>query len=364
MTSYFDPITLGDLELPHRIWMPPMTRARATADGVPTPEMAEYYRQRAGAGLIVAEGTYVNDYTCAFDHAPGLYTPEQVAAWKPVTQAVHDAGGRIFVQLWHCGRAGALGTLDGREPLSPSGVNDDLDKVDVWGLLANGRYVKVCATPSRAMTHVEIQSTIRDFGTAAKNAKEAGFDGVEIHAANGYLPHQFLSPTINKRTDEYGGSAENRARFVLEIFDALRETFPAGRIGVRLSPVVDYNNTRDPNPEETYSVLARALNEKEAGYLHIADQNGWGGKPEMDRVLSIVRPNYDGIIVANGAVTLERGAELLADGTAQAISFGRGFFANPDLVKRIRTGAEIAPVRDTGWYATGTDGYTDYPTLK
>jgi NADPH2 dehydrogenase/N-ethylmaleimide reductase len=363
MTNYFDPLRIGDFALPHRILMAPMTRARASADGVPTPEMSVYYAQRATAAAIVSEGIYVNDHTCAFERAPGLYTGEQVEAWKPVTEAVHRSGGRIIAQLWHCGRAGSSGTLQGRQPLSPSGINNDLDKVDVWALLANGNYVKIAATRSREMTLAEIESTIDDFGKAASNARLAGFDGVEIHAANGYLPHQFLSPSINHRTDEYGGSAENRTRFVLEIFGALTQSYPVSRIGVRMSPYCDYNNTRDPDPVETYTELALRLTEKRAGYIHLADQNGWGGEPELDRMLDIVRPNFSGVIIANGALTLERGAELLSSGRVQAISFGRGFMANPDFVERVRRGVPIADVSMTGWYATGTRGYTDYPSL-
>lgn len=364
MATYFEPLQLGDLRFANRIWMPPMTRARATERGVPVPLMAEYYRQRASAGLIISEGTYINAESCAFDRAPGIYTDEQIEMWKPVTDAVHDAGGRIFCQLWHCGRIGTLGLLGGREPLSPSGVNDDLPQIDIWGLLANGNYVKLAATPSRAMTIEDIERTVSDYGKAAANARRAGFDGVEIHAANGYLPHQFLSPTINVRQDRYGGSPENRARFLLEAFEAIAAEYPRTRIGVRVSPFASYNNTRDPDPALTYSDLARRLDAVGAGYIHGADQNGWFGKSDLDRMLDLLRPNFKGVIVANGAITPKKGASLLETGTAQAITFGRPFMANPDLVERIERGAEIAEPRPTGWYAAGPHGYTDYPTLK
>ena len=364
MPSYFDPLSIGDLTFANRIWMPPMTRARATEAGVPVDLMVEYYRQRASAGLVITEGTYVNAETCAFDRAPGIFTEQQVEKWKPVTSTVHDAGGKIFCQLWHCGRIGTLGLLGGKEPPSPSGINDDLPMIDVWGLLANGQYVKVAATPSRAMTLDDIKRTIGDFGKAAANARKAGFDGVEIHAANGYLPHQFLSPTLNVRDDEYGGSIERRARFLLDVLAAAAEEYPRTQIGVRISPFASYNNTRDPDPETTYADLARRLEVAGVGYIHAADQNGWFGKSDLDRMLNLLRPNFSGAIVANGAITPEKGAALLAAGTAQAVTFGRPFIANPDLVERIRLGAEIAEPLPFGWYAIGPKGYTDYPPLE
>jgi NADPH2 dehydrogenase/N-ethylmaleimide reductase len=360
VADFFDTMQVGDLRIPNSIWMAPMTRARATVDGVPTPIMREYYAQRASAGVIVTEGTYVNDDTCGFDHVPGIYTQVQREAWKPITEAVHKNGGRIFLQLWHCGRVGATGTLKGREPPSPSGVNDDLDQVNVWALLANGSYVRITATPSRAMTLDEVERTIEDFGSAAANAKAAGFDGVEIHAASGYLPHQFLTPTLNRREDIYGGSPENRSRFVLDVFDAIRASYSADRIGVRVSPFAHYNNTRDPDPVETYTVLTKRLQRKGVGYIHAADQNGWFGKPDMDRIIEIIRPNYEGVIVANGGLTVESGAALLTTGRVNAISYGRAYIANPDLAERLRAGAKLAEPKQTGWYATGRDGYTDY----
>jgi N-ethylmaleimide reductase len=361
MASYFDSLRVGDLELANRIWMPPLTRARATADGVPVALMAEYYRQRATAGLIISEGTYVSSDTCGFDRAPGIFTADHVNAWTCATRAVHDEGGRIFCQLWHCGRIGAAGLLGGRQPLSPSGVNDDLDALDVYGLLDKGPYVKIAATPSREMTGEDIARTVADFARAARNAKAAGFDGVEIHAANGYLPHQFLSPTLNRREDNYGGCIENRARFVIDIFEAIAAELPRGRIGVRVSPYASYNNTRDPDPHTTYSDLARRLDRAGAGYLHFADMDGWFGNSKLDLIMEALRPNYRGPIVANGGISVAQGAELLATGNAQAITFGRGFLANPDLVARISHGADIATPRSEGWYAAGALGYTDYP---
>lgn len=364
MATYFDPLQIGDLTLVNRIWMPPLTRARATRGGVPVPLMAEYYSQRASAGLIVTEGTYVTEETCAFDRAPGIFANEQVEAWKRVTDAVHARGGRIFCQLWHCGRIGAAGLLGGRDPLSPSGVNDDLALLDVYGLLENGNYVKIAATPSSAMSADDVARAIASYGRAAGNARRAGFDGVEIHAANGYLPHQFLSPTLNRREDKYGGSTGNRARFVMDVFEAVAAELPRSRIGVRVSPFASYNNTRDPDPAITYADLARRLDNAGAGYLHAADQNGWLGKPDLDRMLDLLRPNFRGAIIANGAIGVAKGAALLAAGVAEAIAFGRWFIANPDLVERIARSAGIAEPRQTGWYAAGANGYTDYPFLR
>lgn len=364
MTTYFDPLKIGDLEMSNRIWMPALTRARATADGVPVEVMAEYYRQRATAGLIISEGTYVNTDTCGFEMVPGLFNAAQVEAWKPVTDAVHDEGGKIFCQLWHCGRIGAAGLLGGREPLSPSGVNDDLAMLDVYGLLANGNYVKLAATPSRAMTADDISRTIADFGKAAANAKAAGFDGVEIHAANGYLPHQFLSPVLNTRDDAYGGSMENRARFVMDVFAAAAAELSAGRVGVRVSPYAAYNNTRIEDKHAVFSDLAARLDKAGAGYLHFADMNGWFGYPDLGKILEALRPNFSGPIIANGGITVEQGADLLATGQVQAVAFGRAFLANPDLVTRIAKNAAVADPRPVGWYATGALGYTDYPALS
>lgn len=364
MTTYFDPLKIGDLDLPNRIIMPPLTRSRATEDGVPVDIMATYYRQRATAGLIISEGTYVNKNAVGFERAPGLYTTEQVAAWKPVTEAVHDEGGRIFCQLWHCGRVGATYIMGGQAPLSPSGVNDDPGLIDPYAKLENGSYVKIAPTPSREMTVDEIKATIADYATTAKNAIEAGFDGVEIHAANGYLPNQFLCDRLNTRTDQYGGSVENRARFIVEIFEAIAEHLPSSKIGIRFSPYAAYNNSLPSDPEAIYGHLAAEMERLGAAYVHFADMNGWFGFPDLDKILAVLRPNYSGPIIANGGITVDQGAELLATGRVDAIAFGRGFFANPDLVARIAKGAPIADAPNGGWYARGEADYTDFPTME
>jgi 2,4-dienoyl-CoA reductase-like NADH-dependent reductase (Old Yellow Enzyme family) len=363
MATYFDALKIGDLELPNRIIMPPLTRARSTRDGVPVDIMAKYYSQRATAGLIISEGTYVNKNAVGFELVPGVYNKEQVEAWKPITAAVHDAGGRIFCQLWHCGRVGATYIMGGNPPLSPSGVNDDLGVIDPYAKLENGSYVKIAPTPSRPMTLDDIKRTVDDYAQAGANATEAGFDGVEIHAANGYLPNQFLCERLNTPDDAYGGSVEDRSRFIVEIFEAISQHLSAGTIGIRFSPYALYNNARPSDPHEIYSYLAGRMEKFGAAYIHFADMNGWFGSPDLEKILEALRPNYSGPIIANGGITTEQGAEFLAKGRVQAISFGRGFFANPDLVTRIKNRAPIVEAPAGGWYSRGEHDYTDFPTM-
>jgi 2,4-dienoyl-CoA reductase-like NADH-dependent reductase (Old Yellow Enzyme family) len=361
MSSLFDRFRLGDLDLDNRLVMAPLTRARAGNGDVPTDLMADYYAQRASAGLLISEATNVSPMSRPFDRAPGIYTEEQVEGWRRVTRKVHNAGGRIFSQLWHGGRVGAIGLLDWRQPISPSGFNDDIESLNVWGLLANGNYVRVTATPSRAMTNEEIHSTVSEYGQAAKNAIAAGFDGVEVHAASGYLPHQFLSARVNRRTDEYGGSVANRVRFLREIIDAIAEVVPLSRVGVRISPYAAYNGALDSHVEETYAYVADFLNERQVAYLHIADTNGWFGAPDLDKILGIVAPKFKGVVIANGGISAETANSLIEEERVQLVAFGRHFISNPDLVERLRTGAPLNPFQEKGMYAGGEEGYTDYP---
>jgi len=344
--------------------MAPMTRSRADERGVINSSASEYYGSRASAGLIITEGINVGPKSNAFDRAPGLWTEEQTEAWKAVVGRVHEEGGRIVAQLWHGGRASARGLLSDDQPLSPSGVNDDLDRLQVWALLANGAYVRIAATPSRAMTVREIQDAVNEFGVAAANASRAGFDGVEIHGANGYLVHQFLSPTINLRTDEYGGSVEGRSRLLVEIVAAIAEAIPRSRIGLRLSPFADYNSTRDPNPEDTYGRLAEWLRTAGLAYLHLADTNAWTGAPDYGRMLPIFRDIYRGTLIVNAGITPERAVEIVKSGEADAVAFGRLFLANPDLPARIRAGGPYNPPQPFGFYGGSDLGYLDYPSLN
>jgi N-ethylmaleimide reductase len=364
MASLLDPVRVGDLDHPNRVAMAPMTRSRAGADDVPTAMNAVYYAQRAEAGLIISEATNISPNSCAFEKAPGIYSPAQTAGWRVVAEAIHEAGGRIFLQLWHCGRVGAEGILGGHPPLSPSGVNDDLDALQVYAELGNGRYVRIAATRSRAMTLEEVRSTVQEYRTGAANAWAAGCDGVEVHAANGYLPHQFLSPTINRRDDAYGGTLANRARFLREVVEAIGEVVPMSRVGVRISPLAAYNNTRDPDPAETYEYVASMLQELGVAYVHIADTNAWAGHPDLPLLLEMVRPQFSGALIANGGLLLDHAAALVDQGAVQMVAFGRRFIANPDLVSRIRTGAPLAESSAAVWYGGSEQGYTDYPRLE
>jgi NADPH2 dehydrogenase/N-ethylmaleimide reductase len=363
MGRLHETLKLGALELKNRVLMAPLTRCRAGAGDAPVNLNAEYYAQRAGAGLIITEATNVSPNSCAFERAPGIWTQAQVEGWKKVTRAVHDAGGRIFMQLWHCGRVGASGILGGNDPLSPSGVNDDLDTLQVYGLLANGNYVRIAATPSRAMTGDEIKSTVREYKTSAINAIRAGCDGVEVHAANGYLPHQFLSPTTNQRTDAYGGSVENRARFLQEIVKAITSEIPAAKVGVRLSPYAHYNNVRDPDPTVTYAHVAKMLNDAGVAYIHVADTNAWAGAPDLHKTLPIIKSHFRGTIIVNAGITPEKAEALVDSGDADAVAFGRMFIANPDLPERIRRKGPYTELRDVGLYGGDRTGYLDYPFL-
>lgn len=363
MAGLFHSATLGDLNLRNRIVMAPMTRSRADEGGVINASACEYYAARADAGLIISEGINVGPMSNAFDRTPGLWTADQTEGWKAIVDRVHDKGGRMIAQLWHAGRARARGLLHDKQPLSPSGVNDDLEKLQVWALLANGAYVRISATSSRAMTIEEIRSAVDEFGLAAANAVRAGFDGVEIHGANGYLIHQFLSPAINQRTDEYGGSIDGRFRFLLEIISAISGTLSRSRIGLRLSPYADYNSPRDPDPADTYGRLAHRLEAAGLAYLHLADTNAWTGAPDYEKMLPIFRQHYRGPLIVNAGITPERAAEIVGSGEADAVAFGRLFLANPDLPARVKAGGPYNSPKPFGIYGGSDSGYLDYPSL-
>ncbi|MBN3786413.1 alkene reductase [Burkholderia sp. Ac-20353] len=362
MASLFDPFDLGAIHLPNRVVMAPLTRCRADENHVPTELMAQYYVQRASAGLIISEAINITPNSKSFEFSPGLYTQEQTEGWRRVVDALHNAGGRIVAQLWHTGRASSFALLEGKEPVSPSGVNDDLHELHVWGQLQNGVYTKIHATPSRAMTLEEVQAAVQEYRRGAENAMKAGFDGIEIHAANGYLPHQFLSPTINQRDDRYGGSVENRARFLREILEQVSEVVPLNRIGVRISPFAAYNNVRDPDPAKTYKYVAQMLEDFGVAYLHIGDTNGWFDRPDLPKILDIVRPAYSGSLIVNGGIGVDTAKALVEDGVTDLVAFGRAFIANPDLVERVKTGSPIAMPALTDWYGGSEKGYVDYPT--
>lgn len=359
----FSPLALGDLELPNRIIMAPLTRSRATPERIPTPMMIEHYVQRASAGLIIAEATNVVPQSNAWECAPGIFTQAQIEAWRPLVAAVHAAGGRIALQLWHGGRVAADRSADPVAPLSPSGVNDNLDAVTVWGRNEAGVFVKLKATPSRAMSLEEIRATVAAFGEAARVSRELGFDGVELHAANGYLPHQFLSPHLNRRTDDYGGSPERRARFALEVMEAILGHYPPARVGMRISPFTDFNGALDPDPVPAYRYLVRELDARGLGWLELADTSFWWGRFERTRMIEMVKPVFRGRIIANGGIDPDTAQQLVASGTVDAVSFGRLWIANPDLPERIRRGGPYNKAITKRFYGGGPDGYNDFPTL-
>ena len=274
---------------------------------------------------------------------------------------VHAAGGRIFMQLWHGGRVSSFALLGGEAPLSPSGVNDDLEQLQVWAQLQNGQYTKIHATPSRAMSLDEVKLTIDAFKQGAVNAIAAGFDGVEVHAANGYLPHQFLSSTTNTRDDRYGGSIANRANFLRDILTEIGSVVSLDRVGVRVSPYAHYNNVRDADPDGTYDYVGKMLGEFGVAYLHAADTNGWSGAPDLPRIIERMRRAFPGTLMLNGGIAIDQADALIRDGHADLVAFARAYIANPDLVERIATHAPLASPKAVGWYGGDHTGYIDYP---
>ncbi len=359
----FTPLALGELTLPNRIVMAPLTRSRATPERVPTPMMAEHYVQRASAGLIIAEATNVVPQSNAWECAPGIFTREQVDAWRRVVDAVHRAGGRIALQLWHGGRVAADRRPSPEAPLSPSGVNDNIDAVTVWGRGEDGKFMKLKATPSRAMTPAEVRATVAAFGDAARAARDIGFDAIQLHCANGYLPHQFLSPYLNRRDDDYGGTPQKRARFAIEVVEQMLRHYPAATVGIRISPFTDFNGALDPDPAPAFRHLVRECDARGMGWLELADTSFWWGKFERTRMLEMVKPVFRGRIVANGGIDPDTARQLVAGGTVDAVSFGRLWIANPDLPARIRAGGPYAKAITRRFYGGGADGYNDYPTL-
>ncbi|OQR28595.1 alkene reductase [Pseudomonas sp. T] len=359
----FQSYSLGGLELPNRIVMPPMTRSRASQPGdVPNELMAEYYAQRAGAGLIVSEGTWISPLGKGYAWTPGIHTPAQVAGWRKVTQAVHAAGGRIFAQLWHVGRLSHISLLDGQSPVSSSAMQ--AEGVNVFVAESDGTPGFVQASKPRALKVEEIQVIVDEYRQAARNAMAAGFDGVELHAANGYLVNQFIDSNANDRTDQYGGSLENRLRFLAEVAQALVEgTGDKSRVGIRLAPLTTLNGCSDADPETTYLAAARLLGEIGVGYIHIAEAD-WDDAPHMPLEFKRrLREVFPGALIYAGKYTTERAAAALNEGWADLIAFGRPFVANPDLPERLRLGAPLNTHQRETLFGGGAHGLTDYPRL-
>ncbi|BBP45782.1 alkene reductase [Thiosulfatimonas sediminis] len=348
----FQPVKLGNLTLANRFIMAPLTRCRAI-DHLPNALMAEYYTQRASAGLIITECTMVTPQTSAFGNDPGIYSPEQIEGWKATTKGVHQSGGKIYMQIWHAGRAAHPLFNDHKPAVSASAIAIDDETYTPAGK-------KPYSIP-HPLTKTEIAEIVEDFRQAGINAIAAGFDGVEIHAANGYLIDQFLRDGANQRTDEYGGSLENRARFLSEIIAAVSGAIGSDRVGVRLSPLNSFNGMQDSDPVAWMTYLAQHLNQFNLAYLHVMRADFFG--VQQADVIPIARKHYQGHLMVNMGYSADEAAEVIKNDMADSVAFGTGFLANPDLPERIKAGAELnAPDSDT-FYTPDEKGYTDYPFM-
>lgn len=354
MTSLFSPITIGTLTLPNRILMAPLTRCRAEADHLPGPLMAEYYAQRASAGLIIAEATMAMEGNSSFWMEPGIYSDAQVAGWKLTTEAVHAAGGRIFLQLWHGGRACHPLLNGGNQPVAPSPLPILNDEVRT----PEGK--KPYVTP-RELLDEEITGIIAGFRKAAENAKAAGFDGVEVHGANGYLLDSFLRDGSNQRSGPYGGSIENRARLILEVIEAVSSVWGSDRVGLRISPLNSYNSMIDSDPIALSTWLAKRLNDCKLAYLHV--MRGDFFQQQSGDVLTPIRENYQGVLISNMGYQAEEAESAISGGGIDAVAFGTSFLANPDLPARIKSAAPLTAPNPATFYSPGPAGYTDYPLM-
>jgi N-ethylmaleimide reductase len=357
MTILFEPITIGPYELNNRIVMAPVSRNRANKSGVMPEFAADYYSQRATAGLIIAESTEINDWSNGMN-APGIYRQEHVDAWKNITDAVHAEGGIIFSQLWHAGRASHKSlNPDGRDVAGPSAIAISREIMTYQGLQK--------ATTPRAFTLDEIIELRADHKNAMQKAKEAGFDGIEVHAANGYLIDQFLQDASNQRDDQYGGSVENRARFLMEVLEDAIELWGPDRVGVRISPTSDFNEISDSDTLGTFSYIIRKLDKSGLAYLHIVEQLPWSPVLEENATINDkLRKLWSGTLISNGGFDAVSGAKHISSGKANAISYGRPFIANPDLPARFKANAPLANADESTIYGGNHQGYSDYPNLE
>jgi 2,4-dienoyl-CoA reductase-like NADH-dependent reductase (Old Yellow Enzyme family) len=349
MPTLFDPLQLGELRLPNRILMAPLTRSRAVDARVPNALMAKYYEQRASAGLIVSEATVVTPGGVGYADTPGIWSPEQVIGWKQSTEAVHRAGGRIFLQLWHVGRISHPIFLDGATPVAPSAIAPK-------GNVSLVRPEKPYVTP-RALELSEIADLLDVYQRGAQNAQQAGFDGVELHAANGYLIDQFLQDSTNRRTDQYGGPIENRARLLLEVVDRLISVWGPGRVGVHLAPRADAHDVGDSDRLATFSHVARELGQRKIAFICARERLG------DDRIGPQLKAAFGGVYIANEGFTRETATQVLAAGEADAVAFGKLFIANPDLPQRFALDAALNAWKSETFYRGGAEGYVDYPQL-
>ena len=353
MPSLFEPIQLGDIHAANRVLMAPLTRGRATDDHVPTDIMVDYYRQRAGAGLIITEGTGVSRQGLGWPNAPGLWTDAQIEAWKPVTAAVHEAGGKIVAQIWHMGRL-ARPDVIGMTPLSSSATRAPYHKPE-------NPYAE-----AQAATLDDIKRAQDEYADAATNALRAGFDGVQIHGANGYLIDQFLRDNTNLRDDDYGGSPENRIRFMREVVARVIDAVGAGRTSIRLSPNGETQGADDSDPASVFVPAAAALDALGIGFLELREQapDGTFGSTDVPKLSPQIRQVFKRPLILNQDYTLAQAQADLDSGLADGIAFGRKFIANPDLVERLRRGAPLAEDNQATWYSKGPEGYIDYPALE
>ncbi|MDX6306858.1 MAG: N-ethylmaleimide reductase [Blastocatellia bacterium] len=348
MTTLFDPLRIGNLDLDNRIIMAPMTRSRASDDGIQPPYAAEYYSQRASAGLIISEATNISPLAKGYVRTPGIYTHEQIESWRPIPEAVHARGGRIFLQIFHTGRIALPDFLpEHTQPVAPSAVRAKGQNYTDEGM-------KEFVTP-REITKEEIAQTVRDFAAATTNAITAGFDGVELHAASGYIVQQFLTTNANLRSDEYGGSIENRARFLFEVLDAMIAAIGPERVGVKFSPNIPFNDIEEADADVLYPYILEWLNDRNIAYVHVADYTG--------KVHAKLRAVYQGVYFAGAGFSKESGEALVEQGGADAIVFGTKLLANPDLPERFRRNASLNEPDQSTFYVPGEHGYTDYPTL-
>jgi N-ethylmaleimide reductase len=364
----FQPIKLGPYDLRHRIVMAPLTRSRAGPGNVPTPLMAAYYAQRASAALIISEATQVSMQGQGYAWTPGIHTREQVDDWRMVTAAVHASGGLIFLQLWHVGRISHPALQpDNMLPVAPSAI-----KADAMAFIENdeGQGENVPCIKPRALDNEEMPYIVRQYERGAKNAIRAGFDGIEVHGANGYLIDQFIETKSNRRSDNYGGSVENRSRLLMQVIEVVSGIFGPERVGVRLSPMGTFNDMGDEHPELTFGHIAEKLNDFKLAYLHVINpaaaalEKRVPPPPQAMKMVDIMRNKYRGLLMLAGGFDHDTAEEWLEQGKADLIAFGRKFLANPDLPERFRERAPLNPDDPSTYYGGGAKGYTDYPTLK
>lgn len=360
MTTHqlFQPARIGDIDISNRIVMAPLTRSRAdepNGDITGSAMNIEYYRQRCGAGLIISEGTQVSPAGKGYMATPGIYSEAQVQGWKRITQAVHESGSKIVAQIWHVGRITHPDLTGGVHPIAPSAIQPNVMAYTPKG--------KVNIPVPHALSNIEVKEVVQQFRQAAANAKRAGFDGIEIHGANGYLIDQFIRDGANQRTDEYGGSIENRCRFPLEVVDACVAEIGAGRVGIRLSPLTPFNDLTDSNPQAVFGHLVEQLNQRGIAFIHFIE-GATGGSRDLEGFdYAWARQTFKGAYIANNGYTRDMAMHAVASGHADAIAFGRLFISNPDLVARLKLNTRLNEPNPQTFYTPGPVGYTDYPTL-